>query len=129
MPVFCKRAYCTFALRFKDPNPQIMVQYPGKLICEGHHQLRKKEKSMLILKPNCECCDKNLPADSTDAMICSFECTFCASCMNEHFNNRCPNCGGDVSKRPTRRGELLKANPASGIRVLSHYEIKIANGK
>ena len=84
---------------------------------------------MLILKPNCECCDKDLPADSSDAMICSFECTFCKDCIQAHFNNRCPNCGGDVSARPTRSGDYLKNNPASDKRVLSDYEIKLSGGK
>ena len=83
---------------------------------------------MLILKPNCECCDKDLAPDSDEAMICSFECTFCSTCLERHFNNRCPNCGGNVSKRPARSGELLEKNPASAKRVLSNYVITINGG-
>ena len=65
---------------------------------------------MLILKPNCECCDKDLPADATDAMICTFECTFCAACVaNRLPGNRCPNCGGEFVRRPIRpAAELLR---------------------
>ena len=84
---------------------------------------------MLILKPNCECCDKDLPADSQDAMICSFECTFCTACMENFFNHQCPNCGGEVSKRPTRDTKFLEKNPASTKRVLSHYDISIITGQ
>ena len=57
---------------------------------------------MLILKPNCECCDKDLAPDAPDAMICSFECTFCRTCVDEILNNVCPNCGGGFEARPVR---------------------------
>ncbi|MCK9193453.1 MAG: DUF1272 domain-containing protein, partial [Nevskia sp.] len=50
---------------------------------------------MLQLRPNCECCNKDLPADSRDARICSFECTFCAGCSDQVLAGRCPNCGGE----------------------------------
>ncbi len=49
---------------------------------------------MLELRPGCEHCNKALPPDSPDAMICSFECTFCQSCAQDLFENVCPNCGG-----------------------------------
>lgn len=68
---------------------------------------------MLKLKPNCERCDKNLPPNSNEAMICSFECTFCEACVNTDFKGICPNCGGDFCKRPTRVGALLARNPAA----------------
>ncbi|MGH1541262.1 MAG: DUF1272 domain-containing protein [Arenicella sp.] len=85
---------------------------------------------MLELRPNCECCDKDLPPDSTEAMICSFECTFCASCIESLFSNRCPNCGGSSLPRPTREGDALKRNPiSSGKRILSNYEINIVKGE
>jgi len=84
---------------------------------------------MLIMKPNCECCDRNLAADQSNAMICSFECTFCIQCMENTFNNRCPNCGGEVHPRPSRTGDLLTGNPASTERVLSRYEAVEENGK
>lgn len=52
---------------------------------------------MLQLRPNCECCDKNLPPESTQARICSFECTFCSTCADTSLAGTCPNCGGDAS--------------------------------
>lgn len=63
---------------------------------------------MLELRPNCECCDKDLPPDSPEAFICSFECTFCRDCMTTRLNGHCPNCGGELVRRPvpcaSRRG-------------------------
>jgi hypothetical protein len=56
---------------------------------------------MLELRPNCERCGRDLPADSPDARICSYECTFCAACAEDL--GACPNCGGDLQVRPTRR--------------------------
>ncbi|MCA8928542.1 MAG: DUF1272 domain-containing protein [Alphaproteobacteria bacterium] len=57
---------------------------------------------MLQLRPNCEYCDKDLPPEAADAMICSYECTFCADCVERHLHNVCPNCGGGFSLRPIR---------------------------
>ena len=57
---------------------------------------------MLELRPNCECCNKNLPPDSREAMICSFECTFCRECSEKELNFVCPNCGGELLRRPIR---------------------------
>lgn len=57
---------------------------------------------MLELRPSCENCNKRLPADSIEAMICSFECTFCQTCVDEVLQNVCPNCGGGFCKRPIR---------------------------
>ncbi|MEO6623727.1 MAG: DUF1272 domain-containing protein, partial [Burkholderiaceae bacterium] len=51
---------------------------------------------MLALRPNCECCDRNLPPDSIDARICSCECTFCVSGAEDKLRGRCPNCGGEL---------------------------------
>jgi len=56
----------------------------------------------LALRPNCEWCDKDLSPDSTDARICSYECTFCADCVERHLRNVCPNCGGGFVPRPIR---------------------------
>lgn len=78
---------------------------------------------MLILKPNCECCDKNLPPASPEARICSFECTFCADCAKDNFNNICPNCGGDFVPRPKRPPEKLVNNPASTRRVTKAHAV------
>ena len=57
---------------------------------------------MLELRPTCENCDTPLPPASTDAMICSFECTFCRDCMKDVLDNVCSNCGGGFSPRPIR---------------------------
>ena len=73
---------------------------------------------MLELRPNCENCDKNLPPESEEAMICSFECTFCHDCVETELKGICPNCGGNFVHRPIRPKELLKKNPASTQRVL-----------
>ena len=73
---------------------------------------------MLQLRPNCECCDRDLPAESTVAFICSFECTFCRSCVEGALGGRCPNCGGELVPRPRRPAEKLAKYPASTERVL-----------
>ena len=57
---------------------------------------------MLELRPTCENCNAVLPPDSTDAMICTFECTFCRSCVEKVLDNVCPNCGGGFCSRPIR---------------------------
>lgn len=57
---------------------------------------------MLQLRPNCEHCDKDLPADSEEARICSYECTFCCDCVEHVLENVCPNCGGGLVPRPIR---------------------------
>ena len=72
---------------------------------------------MLALKPNCECCDKDLPADAA-ARICSFECTFCPDCAETRLGGVCPNCGGRLEARPTRVGVALERFPASTERHL-----------
>ena len=73
---------------------------------------------MLELRPNCECCDKDLPPESTEAVICTYECTFCVDCAESVLNHRCPNCGGNFVPRPIRPAAKLKKHPASSIRVL-----------
>ena len=72
---------------------------------------------MLILKPNCECCDADLPADSANARICTFECTFCAECTEVRLKGVCPNCGGGLVARPIRPAAMLAKFPASTARV------------
>jgi hypothetical protein len=62
---------------------------------------------MLEIRPVCENCGKNLPNDSNDAMICTFECTFCADCATTVLHNVCPNCGGGFEKRPTRPTQCI----------------------
>ncbi|OWW21885.1 DUF1272 domain-containing protein [Noviherbaspirillum denitrificans] len=63
---------------------------------------------MLELRPGCEHCNKPLPPDSTEAMICSFECTFCRDCAESVLDNVCPNCGGGFAPRPVRPKANLK---------------------
>jgi hypothetical protein len=72
---------------------------------------------MLQMRPGCECCNRDLPPDSADAWICSFECTFCSDCVEQRLNGRCPNCGGNLVRRPTRAEEKLERYPASTTRV------------
>ncbi|MFK8051810.1 MAG: DUF1272 domain-containing protein [Woeseiaceae bacterium] len=80
---------------------------------------------MLTLKPNCEHCDRDLPPDSPDAMICTYECTFCAECVDRVLQNVCPNCGGGFERRPIRpkiarrSGVSLQHHPASTKRIHS----------
>ena len=73
---------------------------------------------MLQLRPNCECCDRDLPPDSDQALICSFECTFCRDCASRLLAGRCPNCGGELLARPRRPAGKVAAYPASAQRVI-----------
>lgn len=81
----------------------------------------------LELRPNCECCDRDLPPASTVARICSYECTFCADCVDNVLFNVCPNCGGGFAPRPIRpatewrAGLSVAQRPPSGKRVLLRY--------
>ncbi|MEH6473634.1 MAG: DUF1272 domain-containing protein [Halopseudomonas sp.] len=82
---------------------------------------------MLEFRPNCESCDQDLPPDSTQALICSYECTFCKNCVEQLLENVCPNCGGGFSPRPIRPqtdrrpGVSLAHQPASATRVHRSY--------
>lgn len=73
---------------------------------------------MLELRPSCECCDRDLPPDSLDARICSFECTFCVECAKGILGGLCPNCGGELVRRPVRPADKLCTSPASTRRVV-----------
>ena len=73
---------------------------------------------MLQLRPNCECCNVNLPPDSEDARICSFECTFCRQCADTVLAGRCPNCSGELVRRPRRPADKLAKYPASTERIV-----------
>lgn len=76
---------------------------------------------MLELRPTCENCNKALPPDSPDARICSYECTFCVTCVERILDNVCPNCGGGFAARPVRptrnwKGDnYLGKDPASTV--------------
>jgi uncharacterized protein len=72
---------------------------------------------MLELRPNCECCDADL-APAEPAYICSFECSFCPDCTNK-LAGLCPNCGGELVKRPIRPASKVAANPPSAVRVFN----------
>lgn len=79
---------------------------------------------MLELRPNCECCDRDLANGAPEARISTFECTFCASWVEERFGGICPNCGGDFTARPTRPTrprEPLARHPASTQRVVGAH--------
>jgi hypothetical protein len=84
----------------------------------------------LELRPNCEFCDKDLPPQAPDAMICTYECTFCAGCVDTRLSNVCPNCGGGFAPRPVRPstewrpGLSLAKRPASTERVHLSYSLE-----
>ena len=73
---------------------------------------------MMKLKPNCECCDRDLPPESPDARICTFECTFCVDCAATVLGGVCPNCKGNLVVRPIRPPAMLAKYPASTERHL-----------
>jgi hypothetical protein len=85
---------------------------------------------MLELRPNCECCDRDLPPESIDARICTFECTFCAACVDNLLQNVCPNCGGGFERRPVRPADEWRpglncnARPPSRKRVRMKYTLE-----
>ena len=88
---------------------------------------------MLELRPNCELCDIDLPPASRDARICTYECTFCASCVQAVLQDVCPNCGGGFVPRPIRPagewrpGAGLAHSPASTTRHHTPYsEVELA---
>lgn len=74
---------------------------------------------MLEIRPTCECCDRTLPPDAVDALICTFECTWCTDCAATFPGGACPNCGGNLERRPVRPAHLLAANPPSTRRVVA----------
>jgi hypothetical protein len=94
---------------------------------------RRKRAMALELRPNCECCDRDLPPSSTLARICSYECTFCSDCVERVLFNVCPNCGGGFAPRPIRPatewrpGLSVAQRPPSSKRVhLSYSRDEIA---
>lgn len=82
---------------------------------------------MLELRPNCERCDRDLPPESAEARICSYECTFCADCVENALENVCPNCGGGFERRPVRpqtewrKGVSRAHQPPSTVRKAMKY--------
>lgn len=79
---------------------------------------------MLEIRPTCENCNKKLPFDATDAMICTFECTFCRDCVENILKEVCPNCGGNFVNRPIRSKNLLKKYPVSETVVFKPVDIE-----
>jgi len=73
---------------------------------------------VLELRPNCECCDRDLDPASPDVLICTFECTWCRDCAENVLHGVCPNCGGELVRRPIRPARLLVVHPPSGRRVV-----------
>ena len=78
---------------------------------------------MLEIRQHCENCDKGLPNDSDEAMICSYECTFCSDCVENVLENVCPNCGGAFEKRPTRPSAQLEKHPPRMDKVYKPVQI------
>jgi hypothetical protein len=68
------------------------------------------------LRPNCECCDRDLPPQSREAFICTFECTFCGDCADHVLKGTCPNCKGELVRRPVRTDAMLVKYPPSATR-------------
>jgi len=89
--------------------------------------MREYQTMALELRPNCEYCDVDLPPASTLARICTYECTFCADCVETKLHDVCPNCGGGFAPRPIRPatewrpGLSLAKRPASATRVHLSY--------
>jgi len=79
---------------------------------------------MLEIRPTCEHCNKSLPFDSKEAMICTFECTFCNECVETTLQYMCPNCGGNFTKRPIRPTALLEKYPVSTKTIYKPVDVK-----
>ncbi len=80
---------------------------------------------MLEIRPNCEHCGKDLPNTSTDAMICSFECTYCKDCAIGVFENVCPSCNGNFVDRPIRPQKMILKYPASTKGIFKPKDLNI----
>ena len=78
---------------------------------------------MLEMRPSCEHCGAELPADALDARICTFECTFCAACTDDLLGGVCPNCAGELVPRPVRTAAMLDRAPPSDARVHSPVDL------
>ncbi len=81
---------------------------------------------MLEIRPNCEHCNKDLPNTSTEAMICTFECTYCKTCAIEIFENVCPSCAGNFVERPIRTSKMVEKYPASEKSVFKPKDLEKA---
>ena len=79
---------------------------------------------MLEIRPTCEHCNKDLPNTSKEAMICSFECTYCKTCALEIFKNVCPTCAGNFVERPIRPSKMIEKYPASTKIIFKPKDVK-----
>ena len=79
---------------------------------------------MLDIRPSCENCNKDLPFDSKEAMICTFECTYCKDCVETKLRLVCPNCGGNFTQRPIRPENLLEKYPVSTKKVYKPVDLE-----
>ena len=79
----------------------------------------------LQLRPNCECCDRDLPAPSPLARICSYECTFCADCVANVLHNVCPNCGAGFERRPIRPAREWRPGLSLALRPASEQRVRL----
>ncbi|MGH6716881.1 MAG: DUF1272 domain-containing protein [Bradyrhizobium sp.] len=79
----------------------------------------------LQLRPNCEYCDKDLPPNAPDARICSYECTFCAACVETRLFNVCPNCGGGFAPRPIRPAKEWRAGISAARQPPSDKRVRL----
>ncbi|MES2618768.1 MAG: DUF1272 domain-containing protein [Bacteroidota bacterium] len=84
---------------------------------------------MLDMRPVCENCTKPLPNETTEAMICTFECTFCSDCVTKILENVCPNCGGGFEKRPTRPNTCATENCITNFPVATEQRIRPVNSE
>jgi hypothetical protein len=82
----------------------------------------------LQLRPNCEYCDKDLPPSSAEARICSYECTFCADCVENKLHNVCPNCGGGFAPRPIRPSNEWRPGVSTGKQPPSDKRVRLKYG-
>jgi uncharacterized protein len=116
-----------------DTGPAVVAKHgpSGRIAAPAPSTLFRanlEKTTMLELRPTCENCNRDLPPDCTDAMICTFECTFCRTCVDNVLENVCPNCGGGFCSRPVRpfsnwKGDYyLGAYPAST--AIKHRPVK-----
>jgi len=74
---------------------------------------------MLEIRPSCECCDRDLAPTSTDVLICTYECTWCRDCAENVLHGVCPNCGGELVRRPVPSPQRLADDPPTTTRVVN----------
>jgi hypothetical protein len=101
---FADREGCGISSRFKQPSLLMALQ----------------------LRPNCEYCDKDLPPQALEARICSYECTFCADCVETRLHNVCPNCGGGFAPRPIRPQREWRAGISVGQQPPSRKRVRLS---